>query len=199
MAKLDHHFFTWSLVILSLPHLFHGLLSKLFIQQNCQWMFNRVFERQLYLHFLFRFAKIWSITYQRTKEAQIIQLWFLLALEYLHANQAPDPCLNIRVTQKLNIVNLQTSKGLEYHALTKGHFFRTDLFPVAYFCLKNLNQSWPLAFQELDRQSLADWQLPSFLAILTVSRALHPGVQWWNKASTELLPLHPSPHPRCNF
>lgn len=102
---------------------------------------QRVFERQLYLHFLFRFAKIWSITYQRTKEAQTIQFWFLLALEYLHANQAPDPCLNVRVTQKLNIVNLQTSKGLEYYALAKGHFFRTDLFPVAYFYLKNSNQS----------------------------------------------------------
>lgn len=97
---------------------------------------QRVFERQLYLHFLSRFAKIWSITYQRIKEAQTIQFWFLLALEYLHANQAPDPCLNVRVTQKLNIVNLQTSKGLECHALAKGHFFQNRFISSGLFLLK---------------------------------------------------------------
>lgn len=76
---------------------------------------------------------IWSISYHRTKEAQIIQLQFLLALQYLHANQAPDPYPSIRVTQKMNIVNPQISQGLEYYAQAKAYFFITDLFPVAYF------------------------------------------------------------------
>lgn len=71
---------------------------------------QRVFKRQMYFCFLFRLAKIWSITYQRTKEAQITRFQFLLALEYLYANQAPDPCPSVRVTQKMNIVNPRISK-----------------------------------------------------------------------------------------
>lgn len=94
---------------------------------------QRVFERQLYFYFLFRFVKIWSIRYQRTKEAQVIRFQFLLALVCLYANQAPDPYPSDRVTQKMNIINPQISKGLEYYALAKAYFSTTDLFPVAYF------------------------------------------------------------------
>lgn len=56
-----------------------------------------------------------------------------MALEDLYANQAPDPYPGVRVTQKMNIVNPQVSKVLEYYALAKAYFFETGLFPVAYF------------------------------------------------------------------
>lgn len=61
---------------------------------------QKVFETQLYFYFLFRLSKIWSITHQSTKETQIIQFQFLLALEHLHANQAPDLHPSVRVNSE---------------------------------------------------------------------------------------------------
>lgn len=104
---------------------------------------QRVFESQLYFCFLFRFAKIWSIRYQRTKAVQKNQFQFLLAFGYLYVNQALDPYPSVRVSQKMNIVNPQISKWLEYYALAKASLFFfflfiTDLFPVICFYWKKL-------------------------------------------------------------
>lgn len=137
---------------------------------------QRVFERRLYFYFVFRFAKIWSNTYQRNKEAQIIQFHFLLELNYLHANQAPDPYPSARVTQKMNIVNSQISKGLKYYALAKAHFFHNRVISTDLFLLQNFKLIVTHCLSGTWQAVIGRLVVAIFLAIITVSCGLHPGV-----------------------
>lgn len=171
IAKLDHHFFTCSLVILSRPHLFCGLLSKLwlFTLRNVQ---QRAFERQLHFYFLFRFAMIWSITYQRTKEEQIIQFQFLLPLQYQCANQAPDPYPSVRVTQKIKNCQSSNLKWVRILSTRKGLFFHNRFISSGLFLLKKIKLIMTHCISGTWHAVIGSCHL---FGIITVSCALHPG------------------------